>query len=289
MSEQNTAKDLDNLSKLSYFYYVSEAISALIFAAVIGGVFVGRLLYYFGAVKLMLAFASGGMVDAAVTMNDELQLNSVLLPASVMLGSVAGIIGLYGVISGYYYIRFVRERKHYVYCMVLSGLTATSFPIGTIVGILSILILMKEDVRDIFNAGSEREIAPLDDKRLGTVGRYFTFYGSVSFFLSLLAVPFIISAYILFAGDFDKAIVVRDSNIPLNYLLTSISVLIFGLSLSLCTLLAGSLLKRRKGFVFIIIVSAFLSLFPPFGTILGIWTIFLLFSDPGRASFRNNE
>lgn len=43
-----------------------------------------------------------------------------------------------------------RERRHYIFCMVMSGLSCSSFPLGTVLGVFSIILLSKPEVRAEF-------------------------------------------------------------------------------------------------------------------------------------------
>jgi len=49
-----------------------------------------------------------------------------------------------------------------------------------------------------------------------------------------------------------------------------------GLSLAACLLVAGRYLIQHRGYLFCLIVAAFACLVPPFGTVLGVFTIIVL-------------
>ncbi len=49
-----------------------------------------------------------------------------------------------------------------------------------------------------------------------------------------------------------------------------------GLALALCLVVAGRYLVQRRGYVFCLIVAAFSCFAPPFGTVLGVFTIVVL-------------
>ena len=49
-----------------------------------------------------------------------------------------------------------------------------------------------------------------------------------------------------------------------------------GMALAFCLLLAGRYLVQHRGYVFCLIVAAFSCFAPPFGTVLGVFTIIVL-------------
>jgi len=50
--------------------------------------------------------------------------------------------------------RFLAQRKHYLFCMVMAGVECMFMPIGTVLGVFTIIVLMREPVKQLFNAGT---------------------------------------------------------------------------------------------------------------------------------------
>jgi small-conductance mechanosensitive channel len=50
--------------------------------------------------------------------------------------------------------RFLAKRKHYLFCLVVAGIECIFMPFGTVLGIFTIIVLMREPVRQLFAAGN---------------------------------------------------------------------------------------------------------------------------------------
>ena len=47
--------------------------------------------------------------------------------------------------------RFLARRKHYLFCLVVAGVTAVMcIPFGTILGVFTIIVLMRPSVKEAF-------------------------------------------------------------------------------------------------------------------------------------------
>jgi len=58
-----------------------------------------------------------------------------------------------------------------------------------------------------------------------------------------------------------------------------------GLTLAVCTFIAGRKLLKREGYTFCLIVAGCLCMMMPFGTVLGVFTIILLMKDSVKLQF----
>ncbi|PKN44066.1 MAG: hypothetical protein CVU63_11355 [Deltaproteobacteria bacterium HGW-Deltaproteobacteria-20] len=63
------------------------------------------------------------------------------------------------------------------------------------------------------------------------------------------------------------------------------TVIFFGETLAICTLLAGRYLSTRQAWLFCVIVAAANCLNMPFGTVLGVFTILMLLKPEVKALF----
>ena len=50
--------------------------------------------------------------------------------------------------------RFLARRKHYMFCLVMGGVECLFMPFGTVLGVFTIIILMKEPVKQLFEQNS---------------------------------------------------------------------------------------------------------------------------------------
>ncbi len=48
--------------------------------------------------------------------------------------------------------RFLTKRKHYLFCLVVAAIQCIFMPFGTVLGILTIIVLMRESVKEAFSA-----------------------------------------------------------------------------------------------------------------------------------------
>jgi hypothetical protein len=46
--------------------------------------------------------------------------------------------------------RYLRARKHYWFCFIVSCLKCASFPLGTILGVFSLIVLSKDSTKSLF-------------------------------------------------------------------------------------------------------------------------------------------
>ena len=55
--------------------------------------------------------------------------------------------------------RFLAKRKHYLFCLVMGGVECMFMPLGTVLGIFTIIVLMRESVKRLFDGS--RPVEPL--------------------------------------------------------------------------------------------------------------------------------
>jgi len=52
--------------------------------------------------------------------------------------------------------RFLAQRRHYTYCLVMAGISCMFTPLGTVLGIFTIIVLMRPSVKQLFGtAGND--------------------------------------------------------------------------------------------------------------------------------------
>lgn len=130
-------KDLEHLRLLSIFHYI---VGGLILAAA------SFFLIYFG-LGLMMLLAPSSMAGPAPPPPPALGWIFTLLGGgAVFLGWAIGI----GVmLAG----RFLSRRTHYVYCLVLAGIVLLFQPFGTILGVFTLIVLLRPSVKHLFETG----------------------------------------------------------------------------------------------------------------------------------------
>ena len=125
-------EDLEHLRLLSIFHYVMAALTALFTL-----IPVVQLLF-----GMALSFGWGEFEHDAP-------------PAFVgwLLSCIAGVLFLLGgtyavclVIAG----RSLARHRNWVFCMVIAGISCTFMPVGTVLGVFTMVVLNKPSVRALF-------------------------------------------------------------------------------------------------------------------------------------------
>lgn len=50
--------------------------------------------------------------------------------------------------------RFLAQRRRYTYCLVMAGVACMFMPFGTVLGVFTILVLVRESVKELFERGA---------------------------------------------------------------------------------------------------------------------------------------
>jgi predicted membrane channel-forming protein YqfA (hemolysin III family) len=72
----------------------------------------------------------------------------VIALGAVMLLAGATYVALVAVAG-----RFLARRRHWTFCIVVAALSCTVFPFGTVLGVFTIIVLSKDEVKRAFEAG----------------------------------------------------------------------------------------------------------------------------------------
>jgi hypothetical protein len=125
-------EDLDHLRLLSIFYYLIALLTALF-----------SLLPLIHLV-LGIAMASGwGEFGEDPPPAFVGWLVSCVAGFLIVLGlSCAACFALTG--------KYLAQRRNWIFCMVIAGITCTFMPVGTVLGIFTILVLNRPSVRALF-------------------------------------------------------------------------------------------------------------------------------------------
>ncbi len=54
--------------------------------------------------------------------------------------------------------RFLARRKHYLFCLVMAGVDCVFMPFGTVLGVFTIIVLMREPVKQLFAANKDAQV-----------------------------------------------------------------------------------------------------------------------------------
>jgi len=125
-------QDLEHLKLLSIFHYLVAGLVALFACFPLIHFFVG------------LGIATGAIPDAP----GEAKIIGVGLMVFAGLFILAGwALAVAMVLAG----RNLANRTHYTYCLVVAGIECMLMPFGTVLGVFTIVVLVRESVKWLFN------------------------------------------------------------------------------------------------------------------------------------------
>lgn len=125
--------DLEYLKWLSVFHYISAVLS-LLFAALM-------VVQSYGTFEEAKEVAIKGN-NPSVT--DSIGIIIIFFTAIYLLIEFARIVCT--IIAGY----FLQQRKNRVFCIVAAGINCAFFPIGTVLGVFTLVVLFRESVKELF-------------------------------------------------------------------------------------------------------------------------------------------
>lgn len=132
--EQQASQDAEHLRLLSIFHTIVAVLTAL-FASI----FIVHVAIGIAALRDPASFGGpDGPADASfgwifVAMGSLVVLAGWALAASLFLAG-----------------RYLRQRTRYTFCMVVAGLSCMIMPFGTVLGILTLIVLLRPSVRSMF-------------------------------------------------------------------------------------------------------------------------------------------
>lgn len=74
-----------------------------------------------------------------------------LIPAAIIFFGWAFAIAL--AVSGY----FLMQRRQYMFCLIMAGISCIFTPFGTVLGVFTIVVLSRPSVKNLFNYGVPAE------------------------------------------------------------------------------------------------------------------------------------
>lgn len=134
MERNDRSRDSEHLRILSIFHYVVGGLMALFASFPIIHLAVG----------IFLIVAPGKIESGGE-------------PPPEVVGWLFTIIGGFFVVIGWAIAiciilvgRFLSRRRHYLFCLIIAGVECIFMPLGTVLGIFTILVLSRESVKEIF-------------------------------------------------------------------------------------------------------------------------------------------
>jgi hypothetical protein len=130
-------EDLQHLKILSVFHYV---------VAGIGAIFACFPIFHLTMGISMLAGGFDIPDDPAMPFPFRLfGLMFTLIPAAIMLFGWAFAVSM--AVAGY----FLGKQRNYMFCLVMAGISCIFTPFGTVLGVFTIIVLLRPSVKALFN------------------------------------------------------------------------------------------------------------------------------------------
>ena len=124
-------QDIEHLKLLSIFHYVAAGMAAL-FACI-------PFIHFF----MGLAFATGAFAETGTEAR----------PVGLVIMAIAGFVILAGwtfaalvAVAG----RSLQKRQRYTFCLVMAGVECIFMPVGTVLGVFTIIVLVRDSVKQLF-------------------------------------------------------------------------------------------------------------------------------------------
>ena len=133
-------RDIEHLKLLSIFWYVWAGLSAL------GGC-VSIVYFIMGALMMAAPPQTGG---STATQPSPAAIGGMFMGFGGCL--MAFMLGLAAL--AFFTGRGLATRKRRTFCMVIAGLTCLSIPLGTVLGVFTLMVLSRPTVADMFDRNS---------------------------------------------------------------------------------------------------------------------------------------
>jgi hypothetical protein len=131
------SRDVSHLKLLSIFYFVLGPIAMVFGLFPIVYIVVGYMIYSGG----FPANNTGNGANA-----DPKTFGLIFMALGTVLVCLAWAVGLASLFTGWQ----LRKRQRWTLCVVLAGALCLFVPLGTVLGIFSIIVLMRPSVRPLF-------------------------------------------------------------------------------------------------------------------------------------------
>ncbi|MFO8006127.1 MAG: hypothetical protein R6V05_00160 [Candidatus Brocadiia bacterium] len=131
-AEPGGNRDAEHLRLLSVFHYVGAAMA---------GLFGCFPLLHLALGVLVLTGAFDGSGDAPPR-----AVGLIFVVFALVFMAMAWGLAVLLILNG----RFLARRRHHTFCVVVAGLTCLFVPFGTVLGVFTIVVLMRPSVQEMF-------------------------------------------------------------------------------------------------------------------------------------------
>ena len=128
-------QDLEHLKLLSIFHYVAAGMAALFACIPFIHLFMG------------LGLATGAFPD---TNSDARVMGWVMMAIAALIIFLGWCFAALVAFAG----RSIARRKRYTFCLVMAGVECLFMPVGTVLGVFTIIVLVRDSVKELFRANT---------------------------------------------------------------------------------------------------------------------------------------
>ncbi len=138
--------DEEHLKLLSLFHYISGGLTlAFSFIFVFQFIFLFILLKNLPNQNLDTIMTGGGNFDTAFL--------NIFIYIWIFIFLIFIIFGILQILSA----RFIKQRKHRIFSFVIAILNLFSFPYGTVLGVMTIIVHNRYSVMELYKSNSQEE------------------------------------------------------------------------------------------------------------------------------------
>jgi hypothetical protein len=127
-------QDEQYLKLLSVFHYV-----------------VGGLVAFFACIPFIHLVLGIAMLVGAFQDGPPSVVGLIFVLMAVLFITAGWTLAICIVIAG----RCLAKRKHYMFCLVIAAISCTFMPFGTVLGVFTIIVLMRPSVKELFTANEK--------------------------------------------------------------------------------------------------------------------------------------
>jgi hypothetical protein len=139
---ETNVKNVEHIRLLSIFHYIYAGISAL-----------------FGSFPLLhvaigIAIVSGGFAAGKDPMPPLIGW------FFIGAGSIFVLLGWTVAIANFLAAKYLRQHRNRLFCLIVAGIDCAFVPAGTVLGVFTFLVLVREPVKQLFEARAVPELQP---------------------------------------------------------------------------------------------------------------------------------
>lgn len=139
-------KDLEHIRLLSIFHYVVGGFIALFACFPFIHLFMG--IFFLASAPEIRRNQPPGEPDFPVEIFGAM---FIIIPAIIILCGWA--LAIATIVAG----RKLSKQTSYIYCLVIAGILCMFMPFGTILGVFTIIVLMRDSVKALFNGQNSQQ------------------------------------------------------------------------------------------------------------------------------------